>query len=797
VTLTTDASGRAAVYYKWQGDARTMEAVERVVVQDDITHAQWEGVVNVHGLDIGIVRIKEAGFTGVTGQQAFLKIYFKDLAHPDISLERFNIDEPNKLALRVSISQFESDGANTSLTFEDTAEWDIDEAGAFVKMHATPFMPYIIPLNDGTSWYEIRVDPVVDRDVYLPDLFRANNDTIVALTTGSPENWLHIWLQDGVLTPHTWAGVVFKCVARFLLPGLSNAITVIDTLNQVYKQDVLGLSQSTAQVLTTNLEEQIGKESSLWFKKISFIKADALNDVVSCLQDSYAVYSASASLKPARSAGHCATLAPLTDALIPYYLMNGDDAQIIAEIEDKFVQGMFLDSHDVRTVVVYHAQPDHVRLQDESGQKIEPQSADADSNLSIFILPASKQFRLETSGDQPFSIGVYGADNDATHHTTVRQDIQADGEVFVTMPIGGASDYQAEIDYDGDGAIDHHQQAQVVTLDVVKPQITGVTPPNDADVRETDVVIASYADNPDGSGIDPEAIRIFVDDEDFTHRASIRPNELLLPLDGLGTGEHALRLVVVDRDGNAALAHRMFHINGGFINDVSDWLPDLEISSLHIPLWAIGGLFLLGLLFLSTIVITQRKKHNASIHPWVSSPHAGQSGIIQDQSGNWRYQDGGTGQWMIWNGYGWQPVQGGPVAAPVTSAPQPAARPSRHMGRLAKSVIFMLGVVILVVLFILFTLFTHNSHVQLGASGLSQDEMMKGAGGLLIIVLGLLLIRGGVKAIVTKSVFVEDEYDKVHEKRGCSAILNGLGQLFFGALLVIGGVGLILVLLHP
>jgi hypothetical protein len=119
------------------------------------------------------------------------------------------------------------------------------------------------------------------------------------------------------------------------------------------------------------------------------------------------------------------------------------------------------------------------------------------------------------------------------------------------------------------------------------------------------------------------------------------------------------------------------------------------------------------------------------------------------------------------------------------------------MGRLAKSVIFMLGVVILVVLFILFTLFTHNSHVQLGASGLSQDEMMKGAGGLLIIVLGLLLIRGGVKAIVTKSVFVEDEYDKVHEKRGCSAILNGLGQLFFGALLVIGGVGLILVLLHP
>jgi hypothetical protein len=117
------------------------------------------------------------------------------------------------------------------------------------------------------------------------------------------------------------------------------------------------------------------------------------------------------------------------------------------------------------------------------------------------------------------------------------------------------------------------------------------------------------------------------------------------------------------------------------------------------------------------------------------------------------------------------------------------------MGCLAKAALFMLvGVVILVIFFVLFSLFASNALA--GAGGLSHDEMMKCAGGLLIIVLGLLLIRNGVKAIVTKKVFVEDEYDNVHEKRGCSAVLNGLGQLFFGAILVIGGLGLLLALLY-
>ena len=136
----------------------------------------------------------------------------------------------------------------------------------------------------------MRVDPVVDQDVYLPDMFRDNNDNIFALKTGSPDGWMHIWLQDGILTPHTWAGVVFKCVGRFL-PVLGDAITVIDTLNQTYNMDVTGLGQSTTQVITDVLESQ----SKLWatgdnLNKIDQTKASAVDDIVSCLQDTYAVY---------------------------------------------------------------------------------------------------------------------------------------------------------------------------------------------------------------------------------------------------------------------------------------------------------------------------------------------------------------------------------------------------------------------------------------------------------------------------------------------------------------------------
>ena len=85
--------------------------------------------------------------------------------------------------------------------------------------------------------------------------------------------------------------------------------------------------------------------------------------------------------------------------------------------------------------------------------------------------------------------------------------------------------------------------------------------------------------------------------------------------------------------------------------------------------------------------------------------------------------------------------------------------------------------------------FLPGYNITRGQGDLTQILKM-GGGGLLVTILGLLLLNGGFKAIKTRRVVVEDEYDNRIEKRGCSAVLQGLGQLFFGVLLLAGGFGL-------
>jgi hypothetical protein len=83
------------------------------------------------------------------------------------------------------------------------------------------------------------------------------------------------------------------------------------------------------------------------------------------------------------------------------------------------------------------------------------------------------------------------------------------------------------------------------------------------------------------------------------------------------------------------------------------------------------------------------------------------------------------------------------------------------------------------------------------ASTVSVNELLKnGGGGLLVTLLGTLLLRGGFKSIATRRVFVEDESGRRREKRGCSAILSGFGQVFLGLILLIAGPGLIALALY-
>ena len=441
VSLTTDSQGLAEVYFQWQGGVDRKEALQEVVITEGATQVQAQKQIHVYGLDLAVAGIQEAGFTGVTGQQAFFKIYFKDLAHPDLPLARFNAESPNQLGLRVTIRQYHADGVNKSLTFEQTGSWGQDERGTFVEMDGTPRMPAVVPRNDGTSWYKVQVDPVVDEDVFLPDLFRANNSTIFAVTTGSPKGWLHLWLQDGVLTPHSYTGVIFKCVGRFL-PGLGEAMTVIDPLNQVYKQDALGLGQSTSAVITEALQKKSSSQA------LTKYQAGTINNVISCLQDTYGVYQ-QGDQGASVGDGRCAPLIPHPGRTPRFSSPAGEHDPEMAASVDRFVQGILLDTPDQLGLVVYGLHHSEVTVLGPSGRKFDdPDRTAVSPGVAVYLLPGEQEYALSIKGQEPFDIGLYTPCGDESQRVTIRHEVKPQGPLQAHMVIGGDADQTLEIDRD-------------------------------------------------------------------------------------------------------------------------------------------------------------------------------------------------------------------------------------------------------------------------------------------------------------------------------------------------------------
>jgi len=742
--LNTDREGVAEVYVKWLGRVDLKEALQEVVIMEGGTQVQARKTIKVHGLDLALARVEEAGFTGVTGQQAFFKIYFKDLAHPSLPLDRFNAESPNKLGLRVTIRQYHSDGENKSLTFEQTGSWGQDEKGTFVEMYGTPRMPSVIPRNDGTSWYEVRVDPVVDDDVFLPDLHRANNDTIMAITTGSPDGWLHIWLQDGVLTPHSYTGVIFKCVGRFL-PGLGDAMTVIDTLNQVYKLDALGLGQSTSALISEKLQK---KSAS---KTLTKYKAGTINNVLSCVQDTVAVYGEK-NRGSSLSGKVCAALSiPLHHAGSASDAVEEKSALDKGPL-DRFVQGMLLDSPDQLGLVVYGLESSQVTLTDDSGKSVEdPDRMSSGGQVVVYILPADQDFQLEVESDQPFEVGIYSAGSDPAQRTTIRQDVDPQTALTARMEIGGGADYTLDLDRDGDGTADQIQDPDVMTLDVVKPEITELSPPNGASVSSFGGIIqVRYRDNTGGDGIDPGAILINVDGQDLTAQADIESDNLSLPISDLDPGEHSARLVVVDKAGNAVVEEWSFKVSAGYT------IPP-EVHNLVLAVGAgLAGITLLAAAFAVYRILKPRKK---------GSDVDSQDKVVEKD--------------------GTQKVDQPPKT-------RSARRRSWVIALAAGSLI-----VLLVVGGISLAAFQFLPGIRLTmGTGDTTKILQQGGGGLLALVLGFFLIRGGFKAILTRRVVIDDEYGGRREKRGCSAVLNGLVQLFFGIVILTGGAGLMALVMY-
>jgi len=97
---------------------------------------------------------------------------------------------------------------------------------------------------------------------------------------------------------------------------------------------------------------------------------------------------------------------------------------------------------------------------------------------------------------------------------------------------------------------------------VFRPQMKSVSPKDGTRYTNTHSVLirATYTDGAKGTGVDPEACRVYVDDLNKTKPADIGRYGLHLQLKNLSDGLHTYRLEIVDHAGNVKKVQRRFTI---------------------------------------------------------------------------------------------------------------------------------------------------------------------------------------------------------------------------------------------
>jgi hypothetical protein len=171
--------------------------------------------------------------------------------------------------------------------------------------------------------------------------------------------------------------------------------------------------------------------------------------------------------------------------------------------------------------------------------------------------------------------------------------------LYVTDSGGNASVGTATIQIGTEGD-ENSATPDETPLDVVKPVILSMIP-EDGTIVPVDgtFLMASFADNQGGSGIDPDAVRLLVDGKDLTSIAKIDTATLTLALSTLDVGEHTAHLIVMDMDGNTTEAECTFTIGQpGLISQLSQ-LSTTWLIGIGIGLLVLIGL-IIGLIFFFT-----------------------------------------------------------------------------------------------------------------------------------------------------------------------------------------------------
>jgi hypothetical protein len=240
-------------------------------------------------------------------------------------------------------------------------------------------------------------------------------------------------------------------------------------------------------------------------------------------------------------------------------------------------------------------------------------------------------------------------------------------------------------------------------------------------------LMASFLDNTGGCGIDPNAVKLFVDGEDHSQLVEVDSGTLSLALSTLGVGEHTARLIVTDMDGNVTAAENTFTISkANLLSQLSQWSPTLLIA-------AGVGLLVLIAMIVGLIIFLRCKSR--------------------------------------------QPKQ---------------VRSHKKIGcGFSILVTTLLGILVFGFFALVVLDFLPVITLSLSPQPNFEEILKLGGGGLLLTILGAFMLRGGYRSIRTRRVLLEDDYGRQREKRGLGAVINGIGQVTFGFLFLIGGLGLI------
>jgi hypothetical protein len=197
----------------------------------------------------------------------------------------------------------------------------------------------------------------------------------------------------------------------------------------------------------------------------------------------------------------------------------------------------------------------------------------------------------------------------------------------------------------------------------------------------------------------------------------------------------------------------------------------------------------LGTLIAIAFRVKQRRKDRQQSQ--TKTPSLNEDGTVQDQQGNWWYQDPVSGAWSSWDGESWQVAQAGPALPPAPPSQESSIKP-KGKGCLAS----MMTVVILSVLVLGgFTVVALGYIPRLTihpAATVNLYELLKiGGGGLILALAGTLLLRGGFASITARRAKAEDESSQGREKPGCLKTLGGLVLITLGLIALTAGLGLI------